>query len=186
MFINQVSYGLRKLAIGILIVLSVPCLTFAFKNEPDGFRGIQWGTTIDTLSEFVLTGDTHTYTRLYIKKNDKKTLGYADLSAITYITYKQQFCSVMISFSELDNFLKIKDTFFNLYGYGDRNSQSVEGYIWIGSKVVITLDYNKLEDNGVISYHYWPIATQIQSDKRVQVPKGSDKKDQVTKGKEDL
>jgi hypothetical protein len=46
---------MRKLF--ILVFILFPLSLFAFQNEPDNFRGIKWGTTIDKLPEMYILGD---------------------------------------------------------------------------------------------------------------------------------
>ena len=47
---SKKSCTIKALFLVVAILLS-PCISWAFSNEPDGFRGIKWGTNILELSD---------------------------------------------------------------------------------------------------------------------------------------
>ena len=58
--------------------------SFSFQNEPDGFRGIKWGTKIETLKNMTKQGKEQTFA-LYERDNDKLQTGNVELKVLYYI-----------------------------------------------------------------------------------------------------
>ena len=82
-------FAATSLMLITLVILSTGT-SYAFKNEPDGFRGIKWGTDINTLSNMTVVnsdGDTHTYERT----GDEMKIGNAELAVLTYFFGKENF-----------------------------------------------------------------------------------------------
>jgi len=156
----------------IVILLIVPQASYAFQNEPDGFRGIKWGTEIKTLKDMKLKEDDGD-SKFYKRKDDKLKIGDADLQYISYSFYKNQFYLVMIGFQSLTNFTKLKETLFEQYGEGNRTNRFMERYFWFGADVSITLDYNEIRETGSISYFFKPILDQIKLDQKNKAKKGA-------------
>ena len=88
------------------LILSPP--VFAFQNEPDGFRGIKWGTNISELSEMGLIEDDGE-SKFYVRKNDKMQIGDADLERIAYVFYKDRLYGIMVRYSSSLNLSKFSD-----------------------------------------------------------------------------
>ena len=152
------------------LILSLP--VFAFQNEPDGFRGIKWGTNISELSEMGLIEDDGE-SKFYVRKNDKMQIGDADLELIAYVFYKDRLYGVMVKYSSSLNFSKLKETLFQVYGSGRRPNPFMEEYHWYGSSVLIGLDFNEIWEKGSISYFYKPIVEEKEGDEKEKAKKGA-------------
>lgn len=152
------------------LILSLP--VFAFQNEPDGFRGIKWGTNISELSEMGIIED-HGEQKLYVRKNDKMQIGDADLEVIIYVFYKDRLYGVMVIYNSSLNFSKLKETLFQVYGSGRRPNPFMEKYNWYGSSVLITLDFNEIREKGSIIYFYVPILKEQERDVKEKAKKGA-------------
>ena len=44
---------MKKILILLILLILVTNIAFAYKNEPDGFRGIKWGTSLDSLTGMI-------------------------------------------------------------------------------------------------------------------------------------
>jgi hypothetical protein len=144
---------------GIVLLLSILIFPsfkiYAFQNEPDGFRGIKWGTNIKDLPEMgtpTATGSDNS--QFYARKDDKLKIGDADLESLSYLFYKDRFFSVFITFSSLANATAIRETSFQQYGAGHRPNRFMQRYFWTGSTMSITYDYNEVSKIGALSYFY--------------------------------
>ena len=160
---------------GIIIIFLIPSLLFAFQNEPNGFRGIKWGTNIAELPGMEMIYEDND-AKFYHKKNDKMKIGDAELVGIRYRAYKGKFYQVVIKYENLSNFMKIKETLFQVYGAGHQNNQFLEEYGWVGSTVFIHFSYKEILNKGQLSIIFLPIYKE----------KASDDKEKAKKGAEDL
>jgi len=156
----------------LIVAVSAPSLTFAFQNEPDGFRGIKWGTEISQLPDFVFdkgAGDLKWYRR----RRDKLKIGAADVGHITYGFYKNEFLAVLIGYEGFHNFTDLKAIFFYQYGEGRKLDQSLEQYWWLGRDVSIKLEYGKVSQKGQIWYNYTPNRGQMPTDDNERAKEGA-------------
>lgn len=79
-----------------LLLIAAPAHS-GFKNEPDGFRGIHWGDTIQSLeAKFVHISGRGDY-KTYERKNDKLAIGKVPLSKVTYRFFEGRFIEAEIS-----------------------------------------------------------------------------------------
>ena len=159
--------------LGFLLIITF-CITtpaFAFQNEPDGFRGIKWGTNISELPDMGLVedaGDLKYYSRLY----DSMKIGDTRVDRIIYGFYKDRFYRVEISFSEFSNFTRLKATFLDQYGSGYKPYSLLEDYWWDGSTVSIVMDYNEILGKGRIIFFFKPISEEKKADDIQRAKKG--------------
>jgi hypothetical protein len=159
--------------LGFLLIITF-CITtpaFAFQNEPDGFRGIKWGTNISELRDMGLVEDVDDL-KYYSRKDDKMKLGDTDIEQIRYGFYKDRFYTVKISFSEFSNFTRLKATFIDQYGLGYKLYSKLEDYSWVGSTVSIVMDYNEILGKGRIIFFFKPISEEKKADDIQRAKKG--------------
>jgi len=133
----------------IFLVFLLPISALAFQNEPDGFRGIEWGTDISEWPDM-----THVSENVYQRENDELTIGDANVKKIHYKTYEGRLWGVSITYEDYNNHEKLKQTFFYLYGEADYSNRLTERYHWHGSDIWISLHYSEGLDWGSISYRY--------------------------------
>jgi hypothetical protein len=117
---SQKKLGMLAFLLIVTACFAIPA--FAFQNEPDGFRGVKWGTNINELHDMVLyqeDGDTKAYQR----NNDKIKIGDAEISLVVYGFYKGRFYAVHIGFNGDSNFKKLKNTFFDQFGQGYQSNR---------------------------------------------------------------
>jgi len=103
-------------------------------SEPEGFRGIKWGTDISTLKDMEVKEKDW-----YVRTGDKLKIGEAELISIAYGFYKGKFECVMIEIKGQDNFSRIRDICFELYGPVAPIHKTYH-YIWRGNKTIMLLD----------------------------------------------
>lgn len=67
-------------------------------SDPDGFRGIKWGTDIRTLCgmKYFRTDESYGGIEVYIRENDELKIGDATLERIEYVFWRGKFCAVGI------------------------------------------------------------------------------------------
>lgn len=154
-----------RVGLMLTVVLSAmfSVVVFAYENEPDDFRGIKWDTHIEKLSdmEIVLDGGD---LKAYTKKGEKMMLEGARLSALHYIFYKDHFYCVHIEFKGLDDFNKIKDVLFKIYGEPEGTQYYDKRFVWPGESASITLEFDESMGRGELGYKFVPIDKEIGVD----------------------
>lgn len=153
-----------------------PARSFSYPNEPDGFRGIAWGTDIKTIENMtVAEKDGHEI--FYSRKDDNMLIAGAAIDQIHYGFYKGKFYSVIIRFQSRRDYLALKDRLFETYGgVVLQQDPNQEDYKWgmlerflgvvrvVRSNTVINLVFDKKTEKGHIAYLYMPISQIINQE----------------------
>jgi hypothetical protein len=131
---------MRALAVALLLI--APGVVFAFKNEPGGFRGIQWAAPLDTVRDELSPSAASAATlATYQRKDDKMTIGEAQLSRITYVFYKDRFQQAMLRTADgLQHARALRDAFTAQFGPGDQPNRYLDRWFWHGAQTMIYLD----------------------------------------------
>jgi hypothetical protein len=160
---------LGTLVLLLIIALCVAIPAFAFKNEPDEFRGIKWGTNIGQLTDMVLSGDSGEE-KFYLRKNDKMQIGDATLDTLEYAFYKERFFAVFIKFKGDTNSDSLWDTLSYVYGKSDGKGLEVGSFYWEGTTVKLWFRHNYTVHGraleGEIIYFYKPICNEKTDSKK--------------------
>ena len=164
----------KSVMIVFLLILSGSIIipAFAFQNEPDGFRGIKWGTNISELPDMSLSED-YGNLKFYLRKGDKLKIGDADIDRINYGFYKGRFNKLFIIYKGSLNFKKLKDTFFDQYGQGSKPNRFMEQYYWVGQTVSISFEHSEITQKGNIFYTYDPISNEKEADSKEKAKNGA-------------
>ncbi len=146
---------LRLVALSVLLSFALTSVAYSFENEPDGFRGIKWGTNIKDLHDMTFSEtNKSTHDDIYERKGDSLKIGDAKLALIGYLFYEGKFWGVSIMF-EVDNFSSLKYTLIQKYGAGRKVNFSND-MEWDGENVKI--DIREASNKyGHIFYQYVPI-----------------------------
>jgi hypothetical protein len=153
---------MRKIRYFILLVVLMGAFGFSppadqpvsFKpgSEPDGFRGIKWGTHISTVNDMVQVwenGDRKFYTR----KGEHLEIGGAKLHQIIYVFWQERLMEVRVSIlknydgsrDELVNFNIVKDICFEQFGERKTPMLAREQYTWSGEKTWVRVSRGDLD-----------------------------------------
>ena len=153
-----------------LTLLFTPVSSFSFNNEPDGFRGIKWGTHISKIKNMVF-GFTWEGKKLYSRQGEKKKIGDADIDGISYEFYNDKLSGLTIAIKGYSDFNKIRATLFHAYGtvkykngFSENSGTVVDIYRWAGEKVIIELEYEESIELGTVYYTYLPSLDERKKD----------------------
>jgi hypothetical protein len=143
-----------------------------FRSEPDGFRGIKWGTEISTLKGMEKVEQDKSFGRdsvWYIRKGDTLTMGEAKLENIFYSFWMGSFESVWIDFKREENFMALRKELFEQFGKVRESEGNVEEmvkrtprqqssterpgafYAWFGKSTEILLTYSEDRHQGALT-----------------------------------
>jgi hypothetical protein len=142
--------------------------TFKPGTEPDGFRGLKWGTDIATLDPL------HTMEVLaivgpfvYYKKNlEDLHLVNVKLDDIIYEFWNGKFSGVVIKVRGPRQFQILKDYVFARFGEGQRSKilqeMNVQDFYYNGVKTRMSLKYNDMEHAGELAMYSIALLEQQQ------------------------
>ena len=127
----------------IILIIILPSVSIAFQNEPDGFRGIKWGSDITDLNDMVkvTVKDGDPDTTYYNRSGGTLQLWGTSLHYIQYVFYKGRFSVVRIGFSGQGEFEALKSNLISNYGKATRTSHS---YTWTGKMTHISFLHGSL------------------------------------------
>ena len=121
-------------------------------SEPDGFRGIEWGTHISTLSDMVQVWENGDR-KFYVRKGEDLEIGGAKLHQIVYVFWQERLMEVRVpilknydgSRDEWVNFNIVKDICFEQFGERKSPLLAREQYSWAGEKTWVHLGRGDLD-----------------------------------------
>lgn len=144
------------LAVLVIVVLSLGA--FAFQNEPDGFRGLKWGDPIQEDMKIFNNNE-----GVYIRPDDKMSLGNASLYIVTYLFWEGRFWGAGLYFRGEGNYKTIKTICEEKYGDPGLGFYKWE---WEGQKSYILLTYEPIEETGTLGIVSSQIALEQADAKR--------------------
>ena len=97
------------------------------EDEPDGFRGIKFGTDISDIEGMKFLKENNGL-KYYEKIDDKMKIGDTELLSIEYEFWNDKFLSVYILALGYERFIEIRDILF--YKFGKCNNFGHERYAW--------------------------------------------------------
>ncbi|MGA2468675.1 MAG: hypothetical protein ABSH06_30590 [Thermodesulfobacteriota bacterium] len=134
-------------------VFSQGLVDFKPGSEPDGFRGIKWGTEISTLKDMVFVMAIDKDVKRYERKRDELKIGKAKLDYIHYGFRKGRFYLVEMGFQGIENLNNLKETMFEIYGKGrsmsEKTERMSESYFWEGEKTDMIMVYDSDIGGGI-------------------------------------
>jgi hypothetical protein len=142
--------------------------TFKPGTEPDGFRGLKWGTDIATLDplhsmEVLAIVGPFVY---YKKSQEDLHLVNVKLDDIIYEFWNGKFSGVVIKVRGSRQFQILKDYVFARYGEGQRSKilqeMNVQDFYYNGVKTRMSLKYNDMEHAGELAMYSIALLEQQQ------------------------
>ena len=136
----------RIASLALLIASSVAGTAYAFKNEPDGFRGIKWGEPFKSYQAELKLTDTVKNLQVYSRANDWSSLGAANLSSVSYVFYKSQFFAALLTTTGITNKSALIEAFNEDFGQGIQRNPYRERYVWSGPQAMILVDCTSVKE----------------------------------------
>jgi hypothetical protein len=144
----------------------------------EGFRNLRWGTRAEDVNDPNLINDGYSTEEkdvyYYRKKNEKPTIGNAQLSDILYYFYKDKFYKVEITTFLKHDYETLKQAIFARFGDGKKTEDvfGEEIYTWspdmTNGNVIMLLTFEEHEwiDCGKFTMVYVPVLKEIEEDKK--------------------
>ena len=145
--------------LGLAWLFLIASFSWAFQNEPEGFRDLKWGDELLSIQGMKKIGVDPSYGGMdkYIRKSDKLRIGEAKLDSIIYCFWKGKLCDVTISVKGFINWIGLKESAFERFGEGVKNDRFGQSYSWFGNKTSMTLVYSEVSKKGI----FWISSTEI-------------------------
>lgn len=173
--ILRLSIILSILLIGSFALSQKEPLLNNFKpgSEPDGFRGIKWGTNISTLKDMILKEeDPNGLLKIYGRKGDTLEIGGAKLKSISYCFWQGKLFDVLIQTEDFGG-EELKNVCFEKFGRGAKMSRYSEDYQWDGKIALIILSIST--SKGTLLIQSQEIARQKETYERQKAKEGAKK-----------
>ena len=127
---------------------------FKPESEPDGFRGIKWGTDISSLEGDmkyqydVPKLDWLREIKTYTRTGDELRLGLAELRQIEYQFIGGYFFAVLAEAKDSQNWNLLKEAVSEKYGEGFPVYINKDQYCWKGTNTEVLLEYDRTSGEG--------------------------------------
>lgn len=131
---------------------------FRTGSEPDGFRGIKWGTHVNTLEGMTRTGSDPAFGGVdnYTRSSDELQIGGAKLSSLTYGFWRQQFFSVRAEAKGFQNCRVLLEAAQERFGHGAKD-ELTETYVWSGPITRLMFERDEIRNRctlQMVAEHY--------------------------------
>ncbi len=153
----------RKVAV-IAIAFFLVLLTtgsFAFQNEPEGFRGNLWG---DPPTKEMTELFRDSFSVNYFIPGDKKQLGNASFSSIGYTFFEDKFSMVSLIFAGEENYDRLLVICEDKFGQETR--ELFYDIRWVSADSFVRVTYDLMQETGSLSLGSMPLA--IAKDKAIK------------------
>ncbi len=138
-------------------------------SEPDGFRGIKWGTpivSIDDMTQVWADGDM----KIYERQGDPLEIGSAKVHSILYLFWQGKFMEARVVIpkhygpekTEIANFNAVKEICYERFGVRGKPIFGKEQYSWQGERSWIWLGF---EDPGYLRLNLG--STELQQERKM-------------------
>lgn len=147
------------------------------QNEPEGFRGITWGTNYETLADslvFARTDESYGGINIYTRKDDDLKIGEATLERIQYGFWQGKFSDVTIFVDGYNNWSAVHEALCSRFGSsGYKNNRYIDYYVWYGDKSSVTSEYNKTLNKGRFIFTSEVISKQREAWSKAKAKEGA-------------
>jgi hypothetical protein len=138
----------------------------------DGFMGIQWGTDIADLPDFVKVAQKHDVT-YYGNPKKSYTLFNVDVPYVTYAFHSAKLFAAYVDIASIDMFGKLKDHISRKYGRPRTTLKFNEGqriYNWKHQDTKIKLKLYENEGKMKLGFYYEPLTRKVNKAQREAFP----------------
>lgn len=142
----------------LALLLCLPVQSWAFPNEPNGFRDLYWGESLEEVKQGreVEYGyyDKQTNSVLYfvyLSSDESKTLSQVPIGGenFTATFWNDKLWRIILSFNGEDTFTSLKDAMIQLYGEPQINEW--DNCIWIGENTIMNIAKDSVKGEAWIS-----------------------------------
>lgn len=142
----------------------------SYRNEPNGFRGIEWDTNLSRLKsmQYHASGPSYSEITFYKRKNDSLQMGSARFQSIVYVFWRERLEGVLLTVKGSDNWDTLRQACFERFGKGKKPNRYIEEYIWDGDTSKISLRYSHILGKGKLYIFSTKVSNQMKEYQRLR------------------
>lgn len=157
------------IAFSLLLMLVFGSHGVATAAPFEGFRGIPWGADLAAWQHELVLVETDGAMQYYARTGDKLAIGEATLLKVRYGFYHGKFAMVFITYTGLQNFLRIKEALVQTYGPATQPNRFLDRYVWaLYGPVTRYLSYTSGLGQGHVLFQDAALRAQQEADARRQ------------------
>lgn len=147
-----------------MLVFSLADIGLAFKNEPEGFRGLKWGDP--PTEEMVYLATMEGGATLYKLPNEKLHIGDAWFYKIVYSFFgsPERFMRVDLYFYSERNYKLLESICQGRFG--KETSKRFHEHAWMSPQTTVFLTYDMVEDKSGLGLSDWTIFSEYTEAKK--------------------
>lgn len=147
------------------LLLSSPVLAVQMQNDPNGFEGIPWGSTLSESETFGKVEDAGRF-KTYELKNGPPMLGPVKIASMKFTTIDDKFARVTVRYEGKEAHEQILAWLQTRYGPLDRTPGQfsvgpVKFYAWQGFETEVTMRYEARVDRGIIFFESQTLRSKL-------------------------
>ena len=151
--LNNVTHFAAVILTGLLLA-AAPAWSVEMMNDPDGYNGLRWGTTLAKASELTLVKSTDR-TAEFSPKDGVPLFGEAKVDSMTFIAIDEQFARVIVRYKGVATHTQVLGHLQKVYGPLDRSPGSMvrglnQQFDWRGENTEVNVLYESVRDRGFI------------------------------------
>lgn len=158
--------GYLKTIIVAIFVLTLPTgglAFFKYPSEPEGFRGVYWGTPFGSVAGLTETRRIENKNIVYYaREGDRMEVGSVPVESIEYGFYGERFFAVTIKTKDYKTFSMLKVSCTNMFGIGTVINPNSDLYVWAGMVAIVRLRYDRDKTGGVLTMTSTEMYRQMQ------------------------
>ena len=160
---------LTGLACFLLLGSDSPAGDFRAGSEPDGFRGISWGTKISDLNGLSLLRREPGYGEVdvYSRAGESVVMGTVAAAAVEYFFWRGIFYRGSVLTATAEDYSKLREAVFARYGVGELDPSPLPGttsFSWEGDVTAMRLQYQEAARSGSLVLTSQKIWLRMQQD----------------------
>jgi len=138
----------KGLLLVLVLVLALSLRSFAFQNEPEGFRGLKWGDPPSEAMEYLEGTEELGGSKCYTLPNDKMSIGNAEFYLILYDFDEGQFMRVALCFKGEKNYDKVET--ICRQRFGEEVEEDSYKLTWKARETLVAVQYDPIEEDGFL------------------------------------
>lgn len=156
----------KAVVVGLLVVLVLAGTALAFKNQPEGFRGLKWGDPPG--EDMELLQQANEWLSLYTRRDEQLKLDEVNLFMVIYSFYtpadgEERFMNVSLYFEGEWDYKVMATICEERFGDADRGALGIK--YWRDYKAIVELNYGQLMKKGILTLASHKIWTEYLDQK---------------------
>ena len=165
---------IKTMMVAVAFVVLSGVAFAGYQNEPNGFRGLEWGVELKDTKGLVFLNQQGALS-IYSRKTDKMKMGEAQLILITYSFWHNKLLGVAMSTNGLGDWYALKETTKMKFGKSTKEHPFLEEYAWVGKITSARLTYNQFSEEGMLVMVSTKLSNEMSAYDEQKAKEGAEK-----------